>query len=89
MIRNIEATEDTSWGSEGRCKRPSGVRGGARSKKYMSKWTLGFFIIINSMILYFKHIIHIDDFPLNGHPPSGPTPNKALFKELVAPPWEI
>ena len=22
------------------------------------------------MILYFKHIIHIDDFPLNGHPPS-------------------
>ena len=24
--------------------------------------------IINSMIQYFKHIIHIDDFPLNGHP---------------------
>ena len=22
------------------------------------------------MILYFKNIIHIDDFPLNGHPPS-------------------
>ena len=22
------------------------------------------------MILYFKHIIHIDDFPLDGHPPS-------------------
>ena len=22
------------------------------------------------MILYFKHIIHIDDFPLKGHPPS-------------------
>ena len=22
------------------------------------------------MILYFKYIIHIDDFPLNGHPPS-------------------
>ena len=26
--------------------------------------------IINCMILYFNHIIHIDDFPLNGHPPS-------------------
>ena len=23
---------------------------------------------INGMILYFKHIIHIDDFPVNGHP---------------------
>ena len=22
------------------------------------------------MILYFKHVIHIDDFPLNGQPPS-------------------
>ena len=30
----------------------------------------GFFITINSMILYFKHIVHIDDFPLNGHLPS-------------------
>ena len=36
----------------------------------MSKMTHGFFITINSMILYFKHIIHIDDFPLNGPPPS-------------------
>ena len=27
-------------------------------------------ITIISMILYFKHIIHIDDFPLNGHPSS-------------------
>ena len=27
-------------------------------------------VTINGMILYFKHIIHIDDFPLNGHPPS-------------------
>ena len=31
-------------------------------------------ITINSIILYFKHIIHIiiyiDAFPLNGHPPS-------------------
>ena len=24
----------------------------------------------NSTIQYFKHIIHIDDFPLIGHPPS-------------------
>ena len=34
----------------------------------MSKWTHGHghgFFITNSMILYFKHIIHdIDDFPL-------------------------
>ena len=56
--------------SEGRCKRPSGVRGGTPEQKYVSKMTHGFFITINSMILYFKHIIHIDDFPLNGHPPS-------------------
>ena len=44
-----------------------------RSKTYVSKInpsTHGFFITINSMILYFKHIIHIDDFLLNGHPPS-------------------
>ena len=27
-------------------------------------------ITINSMILYFKHVIHIDDFQLNGLPPS-------------------
>ena len=32
----------------------------------VSKMTHGFFITINSMILYFKHIIHIDDFPLTG-----------------------
>ena len=37
----------------------------------MSKMTHGFIITINSgMLLYLKHIIHIDDFPLNGHPPS-------------------
>ena len=41
-----------------------------RSKTYVSKYFHGFFITINSIILYFKHIIHIDDFPLNGHPPS-------------------
>ena len=22
------------------------------------------------MIFFFKHIIHVDDFPMNGHPPS-------------------
>ena len=37
-----------------------------RSKQYVSKMTLGFFITINSMILYFKHIIHIDEFPSTG-----------------------
>ena len=54
-------------GSEWRCKRPSRVRAGARCTKYVSKMTHGFFITINSMVLYFKHIIHIDDFPLNEH----------------------
>ena len=38
------------------CKRPSGYEAAYRSKKYVS--THGFFITINSMILYFKHIIH-------------------------------
>ena len=49
---------------------PAGYGVAPQSKKYVSKMTHGFFITINSMILYFKHIIHIDDFPLNGHPPS-------------------
>ena len=49
-----------------------------RSKKYVSKMTHGFFITINSMILYFKHIIHIDDFPLNGHSPSYNLKNGSL-----------
>ena len=35
---------------------------------------------INSMILYFKHIIHIDDLPLNGHPPSICTIVACAFK---------
>ena len=43
------------------------------AKKYVSKWTNGFFITINSMMLYFKHIIHIDVVPLNGHPHIRPT----------------
>ena len=55
-----------------RCAVSAPARYGAapRSKKYVSKITHGFFITINSMILYFKHIIHIDDFLLNGHTPS-------------------
>ena len=59
MIRNDSDILNLGL-SEGRCKRPSGARGGAlEEKKYVSKWTHGF-----------KHIIHIDDFPLNGHSPS-------------------
>ena len=46
----------------------AGYGAAPRSKKYVSKYFHGFFITINSMILYFKHIIHIDDFPLNGQP---------------------
>ena len=65
-----EGGEQTSWASEGRCTGPSGVRGGAPEPTIMSKYFHGFFITINSMILYFKRIIHIDDFPLNGHPSS-------------------
>ena len=59
-----------SMGLRGAVSVPAGYRAAPRSKKYVSKMTHGFFITINSMILYFKHIIHIDDFPLNGHPPS-------------------
>ena len=46
MIRNESDILNVAM-SEGHCKRPSGVRGGARSKTYVSKWTHGF-----------KHIIH-------------------------------
>ena len=49
---------------------PAGYGVVLRSKKFVGKMTHAFFITINSMILYFKHIIHIDDFPLTGHPPS-------------------
>ena len=48
----------------------AGYGAAPRSKKYVSKMPHGFFITITSLILYFKHIIHIDDFPPNGHPPS-------------------
>ena len=56
--------------------RPAGGLRGAVSAPEQNNmcvnWTHGFFITINStcMIQYFKHIIHIDDFALNGHPPS-------------------
>ena len=36
-----------------------------RPDQHVSKYFHGLFITINSMIIYFKHIIHIDDFPLN------------------------
>ena len=48
---------------------PAGYGAAPGAKQYVSKMTHGFFITINSMMLYFKHIIHIDDFPLNEHPP--------------------
>ena len=56
--------EQTSWGHS------AGYGAAPRSKKYVSKTTHGFFITMNGMIPDFKHIIHIVDFPLNGHPPS-------------------
>ena len=52
-------------GLRGVVNAPAGYRAAPRSKKYVSKMKKN-----NSMILYFKHIIHIDDFLLNGHPPS-------------------
>ena len=57
-------------GLRGAVTAPAGYRVAPLSKKYVSIYFHGFFITINSMILYFIHIIHIDDFPLNGHPPS-------------------
>ena len=57
-------------GLRGAVSAPAGYGAVPRSKKYVSKYFHRFFITINSMILYFKHIIRIDDFPLNGHPPS-------------------
>ena len=57
-------------GLRGGVSAPAGYGAAPRSKTHVSKYFHGFFITINSMILYFKHIIHIDDFPLNGHPPS-------------------
>ena len=64
---NVEAE-----GLRGAVSAPAGYGAAPRSKKYVSThgFSHGFFITINSMILYFKHIIYIDDFPLNGHLPS-------------------
>ena len=59
-----------SKGLRGAMSAPAGYGAVLQSKKCVSKMTHAFFITINSMILYFKHIIHIDDFLLNGHPPS-------------------
>ena len=67
---DAELNVGMSKGLRGAVSAPSGVQGGAPEQKYVSKITHGFFITITSMILYFKHIIHIDDFPLYGHPPS-------------------
>ena len=64
---NVEA-----GGLRGAVSAPAGYGEAPRSKKYVSThgFSNGFFITINSNVLYFKHIIHIDDFRLNGHPPS-------------------
>ena len=45
-----------SKGVRGAVSAPAGYGAAPRSKKYVSKLTHGFFITINSMILYFKHI---------------------------------
>ena len=70
-------------GLRGAVSAPAGYGAGLRSKTYVSKWTHGFFITINSMILYFKHIIHIDNFPLNGHPPTYYNSNVLLIDLLI------
>ena len=65
-VGTTEGGEQTSWGMRGAVSTP-GVYGAApRSKKYVSKYLHGFFITINNIILYFKHIIHIDDPPSRG-----------------------
>ena len=68
----------------------------------MSKYFHGLFITINSVILYLKHIMHIDDFPLNWHcyyyiclsfsfPPktigAGQTRDVAVRAPNVSPSW--
>ena len=56
----------------------------SKSRPDVSKMTHGFFITINSMILYFKHIIHIHDFPLNGHPPSSTLNMSSTTSKLIS-----
>ena len=46
-----------SKGLRGAVSTPAGYGAAPRSKKYVSKMTHGFFITINSMLLYFKRII--------------------------------
>ena len=70
MLKPPKVASRPAGGLRGAVSAPAGYGVAPRSKKYVSKWTHGFFITINNMNLYFKHIIHIDDFPLNGHPPS-------------------
>ena len=75
-------------GLRGAVSVPTGYGAAPRSKKYVSRMIHGFFITINSMILYFKHIIHIDDLPLNGHPSSVPMSDgynecKCGFKNII------
>ena len=48
-------------GLRGAVSAPAGYGAVPRGKKYVSKYFHGFFITINSMILYFKHIIHIEN----------------------------
>ena len=67
---DAELNVGMSKGLRGAVSAPAKYGAAPRSKKHVSKMTHGLFITINSMILYFKHIIHIDEFPLNGHPPS-------------------
>ena len=54
----------------------------SKSRPDVSKMTDGFFITINSRLLHFKHIIHIDDFPLNGPPPCLYYYSRAVRKNL-------
>ena len=71
MLKPPKVASRPAGGLRGAISAPAGVRGSAPEQKGVSKWTHGPRVItINSMILYFKHIIHIDDFPLNGHPPN-------------------
>ena len=73
MSKPPKVASRPAGGLRGAVSAPARYGAAPWSKTYVSKinpWTHGFFITINSMILYFKHIIHIDDFPLNRHPPS-------------------
>ena len=68
MSKPPKVASRPAGGLRGTVSTPAGYGAAPRSKECVS--THGFFITTNSMILYFKNIIHIDDFPLNGHPPT-------------------